>query len=273
AGECGVCGAVGRSSDRSPAHLHAGPALPLLLVGAWASQRCETRPYGMFLTRHLLFRGGDEWSMKLSYYHDPECSRPSFTLQASGTHAPATMLPHHHAPPHHHAHDFNVTRLLLTPEDSYLTSALNFYNEKDCGSRGKWVVRKAQDVTSTGGCSAVGVRVPVVEREIILTGVDENGGVWLRLGQTPTTTRLLSITNRPTSWGPPLRACSQYHPTNPTPTTPNSHHHHNNNNNNNNALRPMVGARTASFSPAMASHSSTTIVFVMAWFVLVFWWK
>lgn len=191
--------------------------------------------------------------MKLSYYHDPDCSRPSFTLQASGTHAPATLP--HHANSDLHAHDFNVTHLLLTPEDSYLTSALNFYNEKDCGARGKWAVGKAQDVTPTGGCSAVGVRVPVVEREIIVTGVDENGGVWLRLGQTPTTTRLLSGTSRPTSWGPPLRACSQYRP-----TPPNSHH---------NDLRPMVGARTASPAPATTTHASKMLMVFLVWLVLL----
>ncbi|KAK8380710.1 hypothetical protein O3P69_007970 [Scylla paramamosain] len=73
AGACGgVCKAVERGTDDSPPHLHASPALPLLLAGSWASRRCETRPYGMFLTRHLEFSPtGHRWTMTLRHYHDP----------------------------------------------------------------------------------------------------------------------------------------------------------------------------------------------------------
>ncbi|XP_042222942.1 protein APCDD1-like [Homarus americanus] len=246
ASDCGVCGAVGRSNERSPAHLHAGPALPLVLAGAWASPRCETRPYGMFLTRHLLFSPArQEWSMTLRYYHDPECSRPSFTLHATGTYAHATPAPY--------AHDFTVSRLVLTPEDADLASALNSYKGKECGRPGKWTPKKSQDVTSTGGCKAVGVRVPVVEKEIIRTGVDETGGMWLMLGQTATTPRQLGDTPRPTSWGPTLISCRHY----------NTHEQ-------DNSLRPMVGARVAS-SAASLTYTKPIIVALLV--LLALTWK
>ncbi|XP_071551541.1 LOW QUALITY PROTEIN: protein APCDD1-like [Panulirus ornatus] len=243
--ECGVCSAVGRSNERSPAHLHAGPALPLLLAGAWASTRCETRPYGMFLTRNLLFSpAGQEWSMVLRYYHDPECSRPSFTLKATGTYT--------HAMPTPYAHDFNVTRLVLTPEDSDIATALNSYKGKECGQPGKWAPKKSQDVTSTGGCQAMGVRVPVIEKEIICTGVDEKGGMWLKLGQTPTTPRQMGDSSRPTSWGPPLVSCRPY-----------------NTYEQDNSLRPMMGARTA--SPATSIYSNPVIIALFVFLPLT--WK
>nr|XP_045582954.1 protein APCDD1-like [Procambarus clarkii] len=222
ASECSVCREVGRSNQWSPAHLHAGPTLPLMLAGAWASPSCETRPYGMFLTRNLLFSPvGQEWSMTLRYYHDPECSRPSFTLHATGTYALATPAPY--------AHDFIVSHLVMTPEDTDMANALNSYKGKECGRPGRWLPKKSQDVTSTGGCKAVGVRVPIVEKEIIRTGVDEMGGMWLTLGQTPTTPRQMGDSPRPTSWGPTLISCRHY----------SSHDQ-------DNSILPMMGARTAS---------------------------
>lgn len=176
--------------------------------------------------------------MTLRHYHDPECSRPSFTLQASGTHAPAPAAAPAAAPRHApraapHAHDFNVTQLLLTPEDEYLARALNQYGEEDCGARGSWETGAAQDVTPGGGCAAVGVRVPALEREIVRTGVDEAGHMWLALGQTPTT-HPLAGGRRPTSWGPELTSCRSYH----------AYHL-------DNVLVPVVGARTASTAPTL----------------------
>ena len=189
--------------------------------------------------------------MTLRHYHDPECTRPSFTLQASGIHRPATILPSPTSPRRTfvttYAHDFNVTRLLLTPEDDFLSRALNQYNKADCGVKGSWVRGEAQDVTPTGGCAAVGVRVPAVRKEIVRTGVDETGRMWLTLGQTPTTTQL-SEARRPTSWGPELTSCRSYH----------AYHH-------DNALLPIVGARTA--SSASTKHSlptGTTLLALMA---------
>ncbi|XP_047482948.1 protein APCDD1-like [Penaeus chinensis] len=195
--DCAVCGLVGRSNERSPAHLHAGPDLPLLLAGSWASHRCETRPYGMFLTRHIVFSPTDnDWKMTFRYYHDPECSRPSFTLAAHGSYARAAPSPY--------AYDFHVSRMVLTPDDADLANALNSYKGKECGRPGSWDKGKPQDITPTGGCQAVGVRVPVVEKEILRSGVDENGGMWLALGQTATTPLQVGGLARPTSWGPQL---------------------------------------------------------------------
>lgn len=239
ASECGVCREVGRSNEHSPAHLHADPALPLLLTGSWASHRCETRPYGMFLTRNVFFSPmGQNWSMTLHYYHDPECSRPSFTLQATGTYVRATPTPY--------AYDFTVSHLVMTPEDTDMTNALNSYKGKECGWPGRWAPKKAQDVTFTGGCKAIGVRVPVVEKEIIRMGVDESGGMWLTLGQTPTTPRQMGDSPRPTSWGPTLISCRHYSTSDQD-----------------NFLQPMVGARTASSSNLLTCIKPVTLMLLV----------
>lgn len=186
----------------------------------------------------VLSRDGQEWSMTLRYYHDPECSRPSFTLQTVGTYT--------HAKPAPYAHDFTVNRLVLTPEDPDLADALNSNKGKDCGQPGTWAARRSQDVTSTGGCQAVGVRVPSLEKEILRTGLDEEGGMWLTLGQPATTSRQLVGSSRPTSWGPPLVSCRQY----------DSYEH-------DNSLRPMMGARTASNAPPVYTSLKTALVFLI----------
>ncbi|XP_042864959.1 protein APCDD1-like [Penaeus japonicus] len=236
--DCGVCGLVGRSNERSPAHLHSGPELPLLLAGSWASHRCETRPYGMFLTRHIIFSPTDnDWKMTLRYYHDPECSRPSFTLAAHGSYIRAAPSPY--------AYDFHVSRMVLTPDDSDLANALNSYKGKECGRPGSWETGKAQDITPTGGCQAVGVRVPVVEKEILRSGVNEDGGMWLALGQTATTPIQVGGLARPTSWGPQLVRCRHYSPRDLD-----------------NNLQPMVGARTAYSAAHNHAQSLFSIVFV-----------
>ncbi|CAL4092840.1 unnamed protein product, partial [Meganyctiphanes norvegica] len=231
--ECAVCQMVTRSSERSPAHLHAQPALPPLLAGSWASPRCETRPYGMFLTRHLTFSpSSKEWVMTLRYYHATGCYRPSFSVQARGTYVHAQPLPY--------AYDFLVKVLLMTPEDETMAEALNAYKGKECGRPGQWFVGRSQDLTPTGGCASVGVRVPLVEREILMMGTDSSGGIWLRLGQTATSSQQLDASPRPTSWGPPLQQCRS-----------------NNQDDIDNSLQPMMGARTASHA---TKFSSTMIV-------------
>ena len=196
---------------------------------------------------------GHHWTMTLRHYHDPECTRPSFTLKASGTHRAATISPSPPSPRRtyvtSYAHDFNVTRLLLTPEDEYLSRALNLYKDADCGARGSWVRREAQDVTPTGGCAAVGVRVPVVDKEVVRTGVDETGRMWLALGQTPTAHQV-SGGRRPTSWGPELISCRSYH----------AYLH-------DNILLPIVGARTASSAPA--THTVSPCSTLLALLILL----
>ncbi|XP_066939628.1 protein APCDD1-like isoform X2 [Macrobrachium rosenbergii] len=232
--DCGICNAVARSSERSPPHLHAGPNLPLILAGSWASSHCETRPYGMFLTRYLTFSPEkSDWAMTLRYYHDPECSRPSFTLAATGSYRRANPPPY--------AYDMNVNRLVLTPEDADLANELNAYKGKECGDPGKWVAKISQDVTHTGGCLAVGVRVPTVEKEIMRSGIDDAGRIWLTLGQTATSARQEGNNPRPTSWGARLLRCQPY-------ASPDD----------DNSLLPMVGARTAS----SGSHKSALPLFV-----------
>lgn len=176
--------------------------------------------------------------MVLHYYHDPECSRPSFTLQASGIYTQAVPAPY--------AYDFTIHRLILTPEDPDLANALNSYKGKDCGRPGRWVARKSQDVTATGGCQALGIQVPSLEKEIIVTGVDEDGGMWLRLGQTATSPRQLGGSPRPTSWGPPLVSCRQYE-----------------NIEQDNALRPMMGARTAASGNCVFSSLKTVLLLLL----------
>ncbi|XP_076048741.1 protein APCDD1-like [Oratosquilla oratoria] len=237
-GSCAVCRTVARSSEKSPPHLHARPSLPLLLAGSWASSRCETRPYGMFLTRLLTFRPDtNEWEATLIFYQNPECGRPSFSLDAFGTYS---------VPPHaesEYDQDLLLKKLYLTPEDPNLADALNLYRGKGCGKPGSWKPGVRQDVTPTGGCVAVSLKVPSLEKEIFRIDVGPSGSLQLYTGQTPTTPHLHESAPRPTSWAPPLSQCRLAHPQV------------------DNSLMPMVGARVAasSTSPIGSSLCSTLV--------------
>lgn len=84
-----MCRLVGKASDAYP------PQLPIrqrpsgvshLLPGSWVSQRCETRNYGVFLTRSVRFYDDRLlWERQEFYFADGLCQKLRFTLALSGT--------------------------------------------------------------------------------------------------------------------------------------------------------------------------------------------
>jgi Adenomatosis polyposis coli down-regulated 1 len=71
------------------------------IIGSWASSRCETRSYGVFLTRHFEFMFGPSddgiddsvverkrkwiWSARQGYFGDVLCRRAMYSVETSGT--------------------------------------------------------------------------------------------------------------------------------------------------------------------------------------------
>ena len=93
--ECGqVCEAVAKATEHFPPQLteqergyddvmarRAG----VQLAGSWASRRCESRPYGVQLTRHYQFDDMDNtWSSRHNYFSDVSCKRRLYSLDISG---------------------------------------------------------------------------------------------------------------------------------------------------------------------------------------------
>ena len=91
-----------------------------------------------------------------------------------------------------------------------------------CGLDGSWRVNQAQDVTSTGGCAGLGIRVPSMALDLLRVDVDAAGQTLLSFGDvavhqeaSPTTTttqpqsqpQRRQPTARPTSYLPALRQC------------------------------------------------------------------
>ena len=94
--QCGqICEAVAKATEYFPPQLagpqgrghddssvgRAGPQL----AGTWASRRCETRPYGVQLTRHYQFWDMDNtWSSRHNYFSDVSCRHSLYSLDVSG---------------------------------------------------------------------------------------------------------------------------------------------------------------------------------------------
>ncbi|TRY80169.1 hypothetical protein DNTS_003407 [Danionella cerebrum] len=180
---CPVCGLVYRASEQHPPILPPSRIIPLKLHGNWVSQRCESHPALLFLTR--LFRFNEEqrtWEGTYQHYSDPLCLQPSFTLSASGHFIKvgqsfkvrgATEL------------IFKVTRAKLTVFDRALLRELNSSDGR-CGGAGHWVAGIEQDITWTNGCEALGIRLPHKEYELFKMELDYKGRSLLFNGERAT---------------------------------------------------------------------------------------
>ena len=204
-----MCRALLNSDEFHPATLHTRHHTKSVpdLRGEWFSERCETRPNSMFLTRRLVF-SPDNYTWAGHYYHyaDALCREPMFTIIARGT--------YHPGPPSTvvqggFLYDFRVTSALVTPEDDRITGILNDLTDSPCGSQGTWQVAETQDVTSTNGCPQLGLEVPHVEYEL-LSVETEHHKTRLFLGQRPSDGQMPSSpVNRPSAYQPPLVKCAR----------------------------------------------------------------
>uniref|UniRef100_A0A1A8CA18 Adenomatosis polyposis coli down-regulated 1-like n=1 Tax=Nothobranchius kadleci TaxID=1051664 RepID=A0A1A8CA18_NOTKA len=181
---CSVCTLVYRSSDQRPPVLPRGPAVPLSLAGRWVSQHCETRPNILFLTRDFTFDPSQHaWEGVYRHYSDSACSQPTFTLTALGHYAqgnPSSKLPG--------ASEFvfKVTQVRVTAMDESTVKLLNETRRGKCGLARGWEVGVERDLTPTGGCTVLGIKLPHKEYELFKVEVDDRKHLLLFTGERPT---------------------------------------------------------------------------------------
>ncbi len=178
-----MCALVYRASEQHPPILPPSPSIPLDLNGNWVSQRCESHPAVLFLTRLFVFNEKQRtWEGTYQHYSDPMCRKPSFTLLASGHYVKvgqsakvrgATELV------------FKVTRAKVIVYDQALLRELNSTQNGRCGQPGGWETGVEQDITWTDGCDTLGIRLPHKEYELFKMGVDHKGCPCCSMGKGP----------------------------------------------------------------------------------------
>lgn len=204
---CPVCALVYRSSELRPPVLPRGPSPPLSLAGRWVSQRCETRPTALFLTRDFTFDpDSHQWGGVYRHYSDPSCSQPTFTLRASGHYAqgnPSSKISG--------ATEFvfKVTQVRVTAFDPATAKLLNATRPGKCGLSGIWEIGTEQDITTTHGCTGLGIKLPHKEYELFKIELDHRKQALLFIGERPTDGSSPDRPQkRPTSFQTPLVQCS-----------------------------------------------------------------
>lgn len=202
-----MCALVYRSSELHPPVLPSRPALPISLAGRWVSQRCETRPNVLFLTRDFTFEpDGHAWEGTYRHYSDSACSQLTFVLRASGHYAqgnPSTQVSG--------ASDFvfKVTAVKVTAAEASMAKLLNATRPGKCGRAGGWEVGAEQDLTPTGGCILLGIKLPHKEYELFKVELDHRKQPLLFIGERPTDGSSPDRPHRrPTSFQPPMVLCS-----------------------------------------------------------------
>lgn len=202
-----MCALVYRGSEQHPPVLPSPTSIPLDLNGRWVSQRCESRPSILFLTRFFAFNEEQcTWEGSYQHYSDPMCRHPSFTLSASGHYVKtgnsvkvlgATKLV------------FKVTRAKLVVFERALLRELNSSQNGSCGEVGGWEIGLEQDLTWTDGCEALAIGLPHKEYELFKMEVDHKGQPLLFVGERPTDgSSPDKPAKRPTSFQTPMVRCS-----------------------------------------------------------------
>ncbi|KAM4691994.1 protein APCDD1-like [Rhinophrynus dorsalis] len=205
---CQACGLIYRADEHQPPILPYKPHPPVHLSGKWVSSQCEVRPAVLFLTRFLTFhRDSRTWEGFYYHYADPLCKQPTFTLYASGHYSKGLSSDRVRG-----GMDlvFTVSRARVIPLNQPIVWMLNTSRPGSCGENGKWEIGQEQDISSTGGCDVLGIRLPHTEYELFKTEQDGSGRHLLFLGERPTDgTSPDKPEKRPTSYQPPLIQCAE----------------------------------------------------------------
>ncbi|KAJ7999424.1 hypothetical protein DPEC_G00194290 [Dallia pectoralis] len=207
---CPACAHVFRASEEHPPVLpHTPGSAPLSLDGRWVSRRCETRPAVLFLTREFTFRTEEHsWEGVYRHYSDPSCSRPTFTLRASGHYSQGDPSARVEGGTEF---VFKVTRAAVTALETATARVLNTTRRGTCGTAGAWEVGAEQDVTPTDGCTALGIKLPHKEYELFRTELDLRRRPLLFIGERPTDGSSPDRPQkRPTSYQAPMVHCDRH---------------------------------------------------------------
>ncbi|KAG8566845.1 hypothetical protein GDO81_013389 [Engystomops pustulosus] len=204
---CQICGLLYNSDEHHPPILPNITGPPAHLEGKWVSSQCEVRPAVLFLTRFLTFYGDNRtWEGVYYHYADPICKQHTFTLRATGHYTKGV--------PSKQVKDameleFTVNQVWVTPFNYAILQMLNASRIGSCGSGGSWTIGEEKDITVTGGCDVLGIRLPHIEYELFKISVDNHQRKLLYMGERPTDGSNPSTPNkRPTSYQPPLIQCS-----------------------------------------------------------------
>ena len=202
-----MCLSLMNADDYYPPSLKRTHTPKVALPGEWFSERCETRPNGMFLTRRLLFKDdGKSWEGHYYHYVDALCRQPTFTIYAAGTYVSGALSGQ---VGRSYDFDFKVLKVKITPGDRQIVKRLNGDEEAKCGVKDGWEIGVEQDVTWTHGCEGLGIRVPHVEYEILRYEKDHHRSL-LYLGQRPSDGSHPSTPQqRPTSFQSPMVKCDK----------------------------------------------------------------
>lgn len=124
--------------------------------GHWASTTCETRPgaggSSLFVKRDYDIQD-TTWTGTLTFYTNNTCSTPTVVAVAKG---PYTVGDENANVKGAYDAAFTLQTMTLTTKDEGTTGYLNSAPANTCGSA-TWVTNTTQDVTSTKGCSVLGV--------------------------------------------------------------------------------------------------------------------
>lgn len=203
-----MCALVYRSSEQRPPTLPHSPAASLSLAGRWVSQRCETRPTALFLTRDFTFDPDQHaWEGNYRHYSDPACTQPTFTLRASGHYAQGNPSAKVSGATEF---VFKVTQVRVTAVEEPTVKLLNGTRPGKCGRAGGWKVGVEQDLTPTDGCTVLGIKLPHKEYELFKTELDHRKHPLLFIGERPTDGSSPDRPQRrPTSFQAPMVLCSE----------------------------------------------------------------
>lgn len=104
--------------------------------------------------------------------------------------------------------EFKIKRAVITPHTASLARQLNASPSSSCGRKGAWQQGVPQDVTPTGGCAGMGLKIPLLEYDLLKMETTHRGtNVLLFLGQTETERESAAFGKRPTSYQPALIQC------------------------------------------------------------------
>lgn len=203
---CHVCRKLKRSHEMKPPRLRRNRDQPRIVIdGFWSTSGCETRSYGQFLKRSLVFHAnGVSWEGQYDFYRDPDCKLGSVSVFVSGDYKKEKES---RKIAGSSDYSFNIAHMSITPRDYFTADTLNHARNHTCGNQGLWEVDTKQSVVETNGCDILGLRVPTTEFEIIKLENRQIGDVML-VGERPTDGKSLSgPQERPTSFQPPLVRC------------------------------------------------------------------